>query len=457
MTPQQLNRVLRPKLDAAMHLHELTAGMQLSAFVLFSSVAALIGSPGQGNYAAANAFLDALAARRRSQGLPATSLAWGLWAEAAGMAGELGDAEIARLGRMGVGALSAELGLDLFDRALGLDEALLVPVRLELAALRVQSRSGMLPPMLRGLVGTQPRRAGSAEGSLGQRLAGVPRAEWEQVSVDLVRGQVAAVLGHASGDAVDPELAFKDLGFDSLAAVELRNRLNRATGLRLPTTLIFDHPTVAAIARLLVKEVGAAAPEPRPPATDVVQQGTFGALLRHAHSNGTIADAVPLLVQASRFRPSFGSPTELGNEDGYVVQLASGDDGPAVVCVPSFVVGSGPHQFMRFADGFGGARDVVARVPRLRTDPGLLGRGRRRAAGLDPPGTRRPAVHAGRLLDRWGDRALVGRPVRASGHRPGAGCHARHPGPGRRRGHRPGVFAGDDADPRPGATTIPDR
>jgi polyketide synthase 12 len=360
MTPQQLNRVLRPKLDAAMHLHELTAGMQLSAFVLFSSVAALIGSPGQGNYAAANAFLDALAARRRSQGLPATSLAWGLWAEAAGMAGELGDAEIARLGRMGVGALSAELGLDLFDRALGLDEALLVPVRLELAALRVQSRSGMLPPMLRGLVGTQPRRAGSAEGSLGQRLAGVPRAEWEQVSVDLVRGQVAAVLGHASGDAVDPELAFKDLGFDSLAAVELRNRLNRATGLRLPTTLIFDHPTVAAIARLLVKEVGAAAPEPRPPATDVVQQGTFGALLRHAHSNGTIADAVPLLVQASRFRPSFGSPTELGNEDGYVVQLASGDDGPAVVCVPSFVVGSGPHQFMRFADGFGGARDVFA-------------------------------------------------------------------------------------------------
>ncbi|MEK8142963.1 beta-ketoacyl reductase [Streptomyces sp. M10(2022)] len=128
LTPLQLERVMRPKLDAALHLHELTAGMELSAFVLFSSVAALVGSPGQGNYAAANAFLDALAAVRRADGLPATSLAWGLWANETGMTGALDEAEIARLERMGTGALPTELGLELFDRALGLGEALVAPV-----------------------------------------------------------------------------------------------------------------------------------------------------------------------------------------------------------------------------------------------------------------------------------------------------------------------------------------
>jgi acyl carrier protein len=232
---------------------------------MFSSVAALIGSPGQGNYAAANAFLDALAARRRAQGLPATSLAWGLWADATGMTGELGAAEIARLARMGVGTLSAELGLELFDRALGVDEALLVPVRLELAELRAQSRSGILPALLRGLVAAPPRRTDSTDGSLAQRLAAVPAQEWEQVALDLVRAQVAAVLGHASADAVDPGRAFKELGFDSLAAVELRNRLSRATGLRLPTTLIFDHPTAAAVAAYLIPKAmpGAAPTDPR--------------------------------------------------------------------------------------------------------------------------------------------------------------------------------------------------
>ena len=265
LTAEQLERVLRPKLDAALHLHELTAGLELSAFVLFSSVAALIGSPGQGNYAAANATLDALAARRRSAGLPATSLAWGLWADATGMTGELGEVELARLARLGVGALPSGLGLQLFDQALGLDEALLVPVQLEPAALRAQARAGLLPALLRDLVRTPARRTESGGGSLAERLAGVPEQDWQQVALDLVRGQVAAVLGHASGDAVDPERKFKELGFDSLGAVELRNRLTRASGLRLPTTLIFDHPTAAAVAAFLVPIAmpGAASSDPR--------------------------------------------------------------------------------------------------------------------------------------------------------------------------------------------------
>ncbi|MGW7349356.1 SDR family NAD(P)-dependent oxidoreductase, partial [Streptomyces sp. NPDC054854] len=255
MTVEQIERVMRPKVDAAWHLHELTAGMDLSAFVLFSSVAALIGSPGQGNYAAANAALDALAAKRRADGLVATSLAWGLWAEAGGMTGQLDDEEIYRLARLGVTALSTESGLALFDQALAVDAALLAPVKLDVAALRSRARAGLLPAVLRGLVRMTNRTAGSG-GSLAERLAGLGEADRERVVLELVQTQVASVLGHASGTAIDPDRAFKDLGFDSLSAVELRNRLTHATGLRLPATLVFDHPSPAMVVRLVLSEVG---------------------------------------------------------------------------------------------------------------------------------------------------------------------------------------------------------
>ncbi|MEU0398584.1 type I polyketide synthase, partial [Streptomyces sp. NPDC006208] len=262
MTPEQVERVMRPKLDAAWHLHELTRDMDLTAFVLFSSVAALIGSPGQGNYAAANAALDALAHLRRAEGLPATSLAWGLWAEAGGMSGELAEADLARLDRTGIAALSTEVGLGLFDQALAVDSALLAPVRLDLGALRGQARAGMLPAVYRGLV-RMPARGAGAGGSLAQRLAGVAEADRERVVLELVQAQVASVLGHASAGAVDPAKAFKELGFDSLSAVELRNRLTQASGVRLPATLVFDHPTPVAVARLLLSEAGGVADEPR--------------------------------------------------------------------------------------------------------------------------------------------------------------------------------------------------
>ncbi|MFD0349757.1 SDR family NAD(P)-dependent oxidoreductase [Kitasatospora aburaviensis] len=197
MTAEQVERVMRPKVDAAWHLHELTAGMDLAAFVLFSSVSALIGTPGQANYAAANAALDALAAKRRADGLAATSLAWGLWADAGGMSGELAEAEVARLERIGVGAIPADLGPKLFDQALALDTALLAPVRLDLAALRAQARAGILPALMRALVGSSARRAETDE-SLAQRLADVAEPEREGVVLQVVQAQVAGVLGHAS-------------------------------------------------------------------------------------------------------------------------------------------------------------------------------------------------------------------------------------------------------------------
>ncbi|MEV6766954.1 SDR family NAD(P)-dependent oxidoreductase [Streptomyces sp. NPDC051105] len=262
LTPAQLERVMRPKVDAALHLHELTEDMDLAAFVLFSSVAALVGSPGQANYAAANAVLDALARQRRAAGLPARSLAWGLWAEAGGMGGVLDETELARLERMGVGALPTDLGLELFEQAQRLDEALLAPVRLDFGALRAQARSGLLPPLLRGLVPAPTRRAESTDVSLAQQLAGVSEAEREQIVLQLVQSQVAAILGHASPGAIGPDRAFKELGFDSLAAVELRNRLSRIGGVRLPATLVFDHPTSGAVAQLILSEVGGSAEQP---------------------------------------------------------------------------------------------------------------------------------------------------------------------------------------------------
>jgi acyl carrier protein len=262
LTPQRLDRVARPKADAAWHLHELTKDLDLSAFVLFSSVAALIGSPGQGNYAAANAYLDALAAYRRAHGLSATSLAWGLWADA-GMAGELDEGSVARWARTGIAAIPTDLGLELYDRAQDADDVLLVPVRIDQGALRAHARAGTLPALLRALVRTSARPGTAAALSLVQRLAEVPAAERHKVALELVRTQVAGVLGHASAAAIEPDRAFKDLGFDSLAAVELRNRLTRASGVRLPSTLVFNYPTSATVAGLLLTKVGGPEPDGR--------------------------------------------------------------------------------------------------------------------------------------------------------------------------------------------------
>ncbi|MGC9443221.1 beta-ketoacyl synthase N-terminal-like domain-containing protein, partial [Streptomyces sp. WG5] len=229
-----------------------------SAFVLFSSAAGVFGNAGQANYAAANVFLDALAAHRRSRGLAATSLAWGLWD--GGMAGELDAGEVSRLGRGGVNALSEQEGLALFDTAAASPTATFVPVKLDLAALRAQvTAGGMLPPLLSGLVRVPNRRAARAAsasaGKLARQLAGLPESERAGAVLELVRAQVAAVLGFDGPEAVAPARAFSEVGFDSLTAVELRNRLGTATGVRLPATLVFDYPTPAVLADYLHSEL----------------------------------------------------------------------------------------------------------------------------------------------------------------------------------------------------------
>ncbi|MFF1323491.1 SDR family NAD(P)-dependent oxidoreductase [Streptomyces chartreusis] len=265
LTADRLHSVLRPKVDAAWHLHELTRDMNLTAFVLYSSVSGLLGTAGQANYAAGNAFLDALAAHRRAAGLAATSLAWGLWDGTHGMGGTLGDADLARWTRQGIRTLTPEQALALFDAALTGDDALRVPVVLEQRALRAESS-----PLLRELAPARSRRPAAraadsdAEGTTwAQRIAALPQERRRETVLDLVRGIVAGVLGHTDPQRLDPKRAFKESGFDSLAGVELRNRLNAATGLRLSATVVFDHPTPDAVAdHLLSRIADTAAPAP---------------------------------------------------------------------------------------------------------------------------------------------------------------------------------------------------
>ncbi|MBB5873478.1 acyl transferase domain-containing protein/short-subunit dehydrogenase [Allocatelliglobosispora scoriae] len=273
LSAQRIDSVFRPKVDAGWLLHEQTRDLPLKLFVLFSSIAGVLGNPGQGNYAAANVFLDGLAEHRHGLGLPATSIAWGLWATATSMTGGLDDADVARLGRSGIAPLSSEQGLDLLDAALASPDAVVVASRWDNAGLRARAESDLLTPMLRSLV-RAPRRAdtatsrpaaatsGGGAAELVARLTSLAPADARLVLVDLVRTQVAAVLGYASVDGVNADRAFSELGFDSLTAVELRNRLDAACGLRLPATLAFDYPTVAGLSDFLFRTL---VPAPQSP------------------------------------------------------------------------------------------------------------------------------------------------------------------------------------------------
>jgi pimaricinolide synthase PimS1 len=360
MTPERLEAVLAAKVDGAWRLHEATASMDLAAFVLFSSAAATLGGPGQANYAAANGFLDALAEHRRAAGLPAISLAWGMW-EQGGMAASLSDDDHARLARTGLGRLPQAQGLELFDAARALDRPALVPLALDVARLRSFARAGVLPGMLAGIVRAPAGGGGAGAGALARRLAATPPADRGGVVLEAVRAEVATVLGHASADAVDPQRPLLELGFDSLAAVELRNRLAASTDLSLPPTLVFDHPTPAAVADYVGGRLASGAPADGDVDRDAGRDGstTLAGMVRTAHERGRLVDATALLLEASRFRPEFQTLDDLG-ELPYAATLASGAASPRLICVPSFIAGSGPHQFVRFASGFAGSRDVVA-------------------------------------------------------------------------------------------------
>jgi NAD(P)-dependent dehydrogenase (short-subunit alcohol dehydrogenase family)/acyl carrier protein len=259
LTDEQLTGVLRPKVDAAWHLHEATKDRDLAGFVVYSSVAGVLGTTGQANYAAANAFLDALCRRRKADGLPAVALSWGLWDHATGMTGGMSDVDHARIRRQGQRPIPLDRGLALFDAAVTSDAAQSVIMLVDQQALRARED---LPTILRGLVPTSRRvatRATTSAGSLAERLPGLPPARRRDVLLDVVRRQVAVVLGFGDPDAVDAGRPFKELGFDSLTAVELRNKLGAALGTKLSATLVFDYPTASALVDHLLGTIGGAA------------------------------------------------------------------------------------------------------------------------------------------------------------------------------------------------------
>ncbi|MET7695818.1 type I polyketide synthase [Streptomyces sp. NPDC005483] len=415
---QRLERTLRPKVDAVLHLDELTREMDLAAFVSFSSVAGVLGTTGQANYAAANAFLDALATARRAGGLAAHSLAWGLWAQASEMTGHLGDADTSRLARWGVRAMDSRTGLRLLDEALLRDDTVLIPAALKTTGRHGSPRPGdPMPPILRGLTGAgrrTVRQTPQADGVRARLAAVDPETRAAEVR-DLVLRQAAAVLGRSGPGEVDAQWPFKELGLDSLMAVELRNALGAATGLLLPSTLVFDHPSAERLTEHLLERMQddadsaaleatsaadsglgglpaaprspalparhgrpsmaepshpAGADAPRSPATapgeTAVRTGRergpdmTGTLFWRGIDAGDFATSRQLVENIALLREKSDDLATDAPRAQDVIPLSEGSGPVTLVMVPPFVAMSGPHVHVPFAAAFEGRGPSVS-------------------------------------------------------------------------------------------------
>ncbi|MCF3107073.1 SDR family NAD(P)-dependent oxidoreductase, partial [Streptomyces roseoverticillatus] len=389
LTPGRLAAVLRPKADAAWHLHELTRQLPLAHFVLFSSAAGLLGNPGQTGYAAANSFLDGLAQHRAALGLPALSLVWGPWADGEGMAARTSRPGEPHNNRV-LSAVSPAQGLALFDAALGSNEPVIAPLPLDRS--RPLSPAGPpVPPPLRGLVRTarpvaaQSEKSGKsgksgnvrpgdeqadAAGAWRDKLAALPMPDRAPTLLELVRAEVATVLGHPEASAVADERPFTQLGFDSLTGVLLRNRLGLLTGLSLPATVTFDHPSTTDLAGRLYEELAPALPEgtvttptpattaPAAPRRTSRPQQTLASLYRRVCETGDAVAAMRLLMTASLVVPVFDRAA--GARHALApLELAEGGGSPLLVCLPGFSPGFGVPWYGALASCFAGEREVV--------------------------------------------------------------------------------------------------
>ncbi|WTH66225.1 acyltransferase domain-containing protein (plasmid) [Streptomyces sp. NBC_01546] len=368
---ERLARVWQPKAEAALHLHELTQGLDLAAFVLFSSAAGVLGGAGQSNYAAANTFLDALAAHRRANGLPATSLSWGLWQQAGqGLTATLGQAELARLRRQGVAALSEAQGLAALDAALASAQPHLVPVRLELTSLQRELDGGAaVAALFRGLLRARRQRAGQSAGTptgLRDQLAAQHEAERLTSLIRLVQREAAVVLGVATADGIGAQQVLKELGIDSLMAVELRRRLSSETGVTLPSTLAFDYPTPTAIAGLLLDKLDLTTGKAKAKAN----------ALRHTATAPAADDPIAVVSMACRLPGGIDTP------EGFWELLASGGD--AVGSLPSRWDSLGVYDPDPEAVGKSYSREGGFIQDVERFDASFFGISRREAVSMDP-------------------------------------------------------------------------
>ncbi|WTL36057.1 SDR family NAD(P)-dependent oxidoreductase [Nocardia sp. NBC_01503] len=365
LTPERFDSVMRPKVDGAWNLHTLTRNSGLSDFIVFSSAAGIVGSPGQANYAAANGFLDALMTQRRRLGLPGTSLAWGLWEQGeSAMTGAMGAIDRARVQGAGMNALGTQQGMGLFDRARALDQAVILPMSLDVGLLRKGLGGGTPPAVFRRLVSAGVRRGvalSSSEPDLARRLAALSPDKARAELADVVADNVAAVLGYAVADEVPRAKLFQELGFDSLTAVELRNRLQSATGVKLPTTLVFDHPSVwdivDCVSGLIAgPAVADLAGKPPTAATDFLTSA-----YTEACADGRIDSAYEFASAAARLRRTFGESDE--DQEPKAIQLSEGRSSLPIICFPSVVATTTPYEFYNLARQFFGERDVHVLSP----------------------------------------------------------------------------------------------
>jgi thioesterase domain-containing protein len=408
LTPARLAKVLGPKVDAAWNLHELTRELDLSAFVLFSSAAGVLGNPGQGNYAAANSFLDALVRTRYADGLPAASMAWGLWDQETGMSTHVSGTARELLARQGFPAISDEQGCALFDAAMLAGEPVTVPLRVNVPVLRAAGRP--VPPPLRGLV-RQRRQSAAGERTTESwlpRLSGCAPDERVAVLAELVRGEVALVLGHRDAAELPAGKAFADLGLDSLMAVQFRNRLTAGTGLRLPASVAFDHPTPEELARHLLSDLDnapASSTSPassgdsgRPDATSTTY--TLSALYRKVCAAGEPAAGMRMLVGASYAAPTLDTTHPAPTP----TRLSTGAGTPVLACFLSLTPTVGTGEYTQLARAFASERDVL-----VFGHPGL-------GAGDAVPADRESLV---RMHAEGVTSATAGRPVVIVGHSTG--------------------------------------
>ncbi|WP_405182246.1 SDR family NAD(P)-dependent oxidoreductase [Nocardia sp. NBC_01377] len=400
VTAERLNAVLRPKVDGAWNLHEATLATPLRAFVVYSSVAGVFGGPGQSAYSAANVAMDAMMVARHRAGLPAKSLAWGLWEQRSDLTGALSEADLDRMSRSGIRGLSAEAGAALFDAAHTVTDPLLVTADLDLTALR----DGPVPPLLRSLVRSRGRVRPATDDRLRDRLATASDGEQQVILLETVRQLAAQVLGHDDATAVGADDQFLSVGFDSLTALELRNRLAAALGIALLPTAVFSSGTPTALAELVAAQWKSAAAPPGPATAAPPPSGSDDdpvvTLFRRLGRRGKADEAIDLLKNASALRQEFHTAAQLrgSDEPPRLVRITVRDDAPELVCLGSLVALGGGHQYARFVAQFRGVYGASAL-----SAPGFL------------PGQRLPSTMAAlfdyqaeEILERVGsDRPLI--------------------------------------------------
>ncbi|MGC7095470.1 SDR family NAD(P)-dependent oxidoreductase [Amycolatopsis lurida] len=369
LTQERLDAVLRPKVDAAWNLHAATRSLDLSVFALYSSVSSVTGAVGQGNYAAANAFLDALAEHRRGLGLVATSLAWGPWAQESGMTSGLSQAAMERIMRSGMPPLTPDQGMALFEAAISRDDAVVVPMHFNEEGQRSQ---GGAAPLFRGLLGDPVvATAEKASVTVLDRLRGMDPAGQQDALQELVVQTSAVLLGHSDAGEVDPERDFLELGFDSLIAVELRNQLSELLGMKLPSSVVFDNKTPSKLAEWLLSELPAvtSASAVSGGAQQLVDPNdTVQGLFMKAVNEGKAVEGLRMLKYVAQLRPTFDTPAEL-EELPAAVTLAEGPSNPRLICISAPGASAGVHMYARIAAHLRGKRHVSA-LPLVGFAPG---------------------------------------------------------------------------------------